>query len=404
MIEIPSDIYSKEPFREGGLSPASVADHIVTSKKLDESQVKKTFIEAPQKFFGKYLEINIAKRTPEDKEANQAIRTEFDENLNAFFGPVLAEYLYPQEKHQQFLQKGAPLTPQCAQKIVSKGMEMMEALADSCKKSLADNAEKSSQPDLLDQAMIRYADEQEAIAAKQGGIIGLLPQTAKALVGGAMVGFAVATMGHLTPTDIFFLADLLADKKLSKSIENFITVRLVEHIQHHLEFYLEKRRNSQDPLTTEEEGRLRELLLGKTRSFSHESAYPSAKSGAIHTAALAIGLAPVQTPIDALKVIFQGETFATMGHNQLFRDGVIALIDNVKQIQESMSKRTVTTEELSKIKNAIAGAAQKAAAALAEGEGDGIWRDVSDKETLKSSGASVGQKKSALPPPWRRGI
>ncbi|MBM3857256.1 MAG: hypothetical protein FJ390_04755 [Verrucomicrobia bacterium] len=407
MINIPSNIYSEERLNDGSVSPKSVADRSVISGKLAESATAKTFIEAPQKFFGKYIELDVGKRTLEEKEANQAVRKEFHGNLHAFFGPLLAEYLYPQEQHEKFLQKGAPLTPEFAQKIVSKGMEMMEALANSCIESLGDEAKKLSQPDLLDQAMVRYADEQEALVAKQGGIIDVLPHTAKAVAGGAMAAFAVATMGHLTPTDIFFLADLLADKKLSKSIENFITARLVQHIEHHLESYLEERRSSNTPLSMEEEKSLRTLLMDRSFYFSRESAAPAATSVMIRAENLSVGGGTdVDTPIGAINYILFSPMESVSGsgaHSRLFRDGVTMLIGNIKKIQDSMSETTVSAEELSKIKRAIAVAGKKAAAAVAEQGNAGTWRDVSDQELPPISTLAAAKNKT-LPPPWRRGI
>ncbi|MCX6957521.1 MAG: hypothetical protein NT164_03170 [Verrucomicrobiae bacterium] len=58
--------------------------------------------------------------------------------------------------------------------------------------------------------MIKYANKQEAAASEQSGIMDLLPHAAKVVGGGAMVTFAVATKGHLSPADIFFLLDLLS--------------------------------------------------------------------------------------------------------------------------------------------------------------------------------------------------
>ena len=136
-ISHPTDLFSGDYMQEltahqaeGSAAPSTVThDHPVTSKKSAVDKEGAVFIKAPQKFFGTFLEVNVAKRTPEEKEANQAVRTEFKEKLHGFFGPILTEYLYPRETHEQTLKEGAPLTPQQAQKIVSKGMEMVDALA-----------------------------------------------------------------------------------------------------------------------------------------------------------------------------------------------------------------------------------------------------------------------------------
>lgn len=387
---------------DGSTSPNTVIhDHSVASENLAVHQAGAVFIKAPQKFFGKFLEINVEERTAEEKEANKAVRTEFHGKLHDFFGPVLAEYLYPKETHEQTLQEGSPLTPQQAQKIVNKGMEMVDALAKYCEHYLDDGSEQSPlQPDQLDQAMMRYADEQEAIASKQSGIMDLLPHAAKAVGGGAMAMFAVITMGHLTPTDIFFLVDLLSSKKLSKGIENFITTRLLQHVEYHLESYLQERRESRQPLSAQEEANLRDLLTNKTRSLSQDSAYPSIKSAATRAATLSMqGTADVHSPVDAMNYIFLSplEGVSTGGgHGRLFRDGVTAVIENVKKIQESVSKTEPSAEELSKIKKAIATARQQI-------EGDGTWRDVEDQKPLKTDIAPT-KKKAILPPPWRRGI
>lgn len=385
---------------EGSASPNTVThDHPVTSEKSAVDKGGAVFIKAPQKFFGKFLEVNVEKRTPEEKEANQAVRTEFRERLHGFFGPILTEYLYPRETHEQTLQEGAPLTPQQAQKIVSKGMEMVDALAKYCEPYLDADPEKSSpQADQLDQAMMRYADEQEAAGSNKGSYIDVLPHAASAIGGGAMAAFAVATMGHLSPTDIFFLVDLLSSKKLSKGMEDFITTRLLQHMEYHLESYLEERRDSRQPLSVEEEAELRSLLTNRTQLLSQDYSSPSAKSCAIRTANLSIGGGShIHNPIDAINYIFLSPlegVSAGGAHNRLFRDGVTAVIENVKKIQESVSKTETSTEELSKIKKAITTAC----------EGAGTWREVEDQETVKTNAAAPSKKKGLLPPPWRRGI
>ncbi|MBX9578383.1 MAG: hypothetical protein K2W97_07920 [Chthoniobacterales bacterium] len=385
---------------EGSASPNTVThDHPVTSEKSAVDKEGAVFIKAPQKFFGKFLEVNVVKRTPEEKEANQAVRTEFQEKLHGFFGPILTEYLYPRETHEQTLQEGAPLMPQQAQKIVSKGIEMMDALAKYCEHYLDDDAEKSSsQADRLDQAMMRYANEQDAAASKKGSYIDVLPHAASAIGGGAMAAFAVTTMGHLAPADIFFLVDLLSSKKLSKGMENFITTRLLQHIAHHLESYLEERRDSRQPLSAEEEAGLRSVLKNHTQVLSQDYSSPSAKSCAIRAANLSMGGgSDIHHPIDAINYIFLSPlegVSAGGAHNRLFRDGVTAVIENVKKIQESVSKTESSTEELLKIKKAITTAC----------EGAGTWREVEDQETVKTDAAAPAKKKGLLPPPWRRGI
>lgn len=402
--------YQQEPTARkagGSASPNTVThDHSVASEQSAVNQAGAVFIKAPQKFFGKFFEVNVAERTPEEKEANQAVRTEFRGTLHEFFGPVLAEYLYPHEEHEKLFQEGAPLTPQQAQKLVNKGMEMVDALAEYCKQYLDDKTRvSSSQRDQLDYAMISYAQDQEA-ASKENGMMDLLPHAAKVVGGGAMAAFAVATMGHLTPTDIFFLVDLLSSKKLSKGIENFITTRLLQHIESHLESYLQEERAGREAklrqelptakeavikgMLDQEDHNLEKLLTGNTQSLSHDAAYPSAKSGAIHTADLMIGggAGIVHTPLDAVKFIFQGEAFTTGAHNHLFRDGVTAVIENVKKIQESVSKTKISTEELSKIKKAIATAQQI--------EGNGTWTDVEDQKSLKASAAPAAKKQGRV--------
>lgn len=405
-------------------SPNTVAcDPLKASQESVVRQSGMDFIKAPQKFFGKFFEINVEKRTAGEKEANQAVRAEFYETLHTFFGAVLAEYLYPNEQHDQTLREGAPLTPQQAQKIVGKGMEMMEGLAKYCEHYLEDDPKNSSQADRLDQAMSRYAEEQEAGLSNQNGMVDLLPHAAKAIGGGAMAAFAVATMGHLTPTDIFFLVDLLSSKKLSKGLENFITTRLLQHMESHLESYLQEGRANRELLLKQqlptahpsvikkmldnEDDNLRKALTGKTQSLSHDQAYPSAKSGAIHTADLMVGGGEgiARTPFEALKFIFQGESFMTGAHNQLFRDGVTAVIENVKKIQDAASKTEISTQELSKIKKAIATAREQASTIDIPAEAAATWRDVPDQEPLKTKIAPTkGKKEKVFRPQWTRGI
>ncbi len=397
MITVDSHNNSLEqtPYK-GPASPVSVTNSSLNEEDLTVSHKGSPFIEAPQKFFGKYLKINVEDRGLEEKEANRNIRTEFHGNLHAFFGPILAEYLYPQETHEEMLEKGTPLVPSQAEKIVNKGIEMLNTLTEFCKQCLSEEAKPQTQSTLLDQAMIRYAHQQEAVVAKRDSMIDLLPHAARAIGGGAMAIFAVATLGHLTPTDIYFLADLLSSKKLSKSIEDFITARLSEHIKSHLETYIREQENSLNPMSSQEEARLRELLLGETRHFSHESAYPSAKSGAIHTAALVMGMAPIHTPLDAVKVIFQGESFDTGAHNQIFREGVTAVIDSITRIQGAISEANVSSEELLKVKKAIDTASQKIST-MRESE-------VQPQKLFKNQATSGSDKKDVLRPHLKKGI
>ncbi|MEI6417377.1 MAG: hypothetical protein WCO92_06620, partial [Verrucomicrobiota bacterium] len=292
---------------EGSASPTSIThDHPLASKQLAADKTGTVFIKAPQKFFGKFLEVNVEKRTAEEKEANQAVRQEFHETLDDFFGPVLTEYLYPTETHEQTLKEGAPLTPQQAQKIVNKGEEMMDALAEYCEHHLDDDSGTSpSQADQLDQAMIKYANKQEAAASEYSGIMDLLPHAAKVVGGGAMVTFAVATKGHLSPADIFFLLDLLSSKKLSKGIEDFIKTRLIQHMEHHLESYLQERRESGQSLSPQEEAMLRDALKLNAESFNRESANPTVKSEIIRAGDLSMeGNSDVHNPIEAINYIF----------------------------------------------------------------------------------------------------
>ncbi len=393
------------PLSDNRASPSTVTHHQDGEEELLNVSVHNaSFIEAPQKFFGKYLALNVEGRTAEEKEANCKVRKEFNEKLHEFFGAVLTEYLYPKENHGQMLEQGAPLTPRQAQEIVKKGVEMLDTLAEYCKQSLAAEAERQTQPDLLDQAMIHYAKKiKEQTLQQDGQTMGFLSHAGRVVGGSAVAGFALFTMGHLTPTDIFFLADLLSNKQISKGIEKFITAKLLEHMEYHLEAYLREQREASSPLSNAEEQHLRELLKGSLQSFSHESAYPSAKSGAIHTAALGMGLAPVNTPFDALKVIFQGETFTTGAHNQLFRDGVTAVIESIKAIQDMTSKKEASIAELVKIEKAITTAGKQVAANITEEAGAEILSDVKNQPSVSNGMASI-TKKTTIPPPWRRGI
>lgn len=400
MISLHSDPYQGEPTIRSS-SPSGVADFSVNIEGSE--RVNSGFISAPKLFFGKYLAMNVQERGENEVEANQNVRVEFHDSLHAFFGPVLAEYLYPQEQHEEFLQKGAPLTPQHVAKIIEKGINMLSSLAEYCRICLDSNSEKLSQADLLDQAMIHYAKKQEELALKeQSGVMNMLPYAAGAFVGGAQAAFAVYTMQHLTPTDIFFLVDLLANKKLSKSMETFITAKLVQHIEQHLEAYFEEQRIASHPLNNQERNRLREQILGQAHSFSHDAAYPSAKSGAIHTAALAMGMAPVDNLLDAVKVIFQGETFTTGAHNQIFRDGVTSLIENIKKIEDSISKTKASAEELSRIQKAIQVAGKRAELVLEKTTQAPANSNNQERVGAGNQGASV--KVNPLPPPWRRGM
>lgn len=393
---------------DGAASPNTVTyDHSVASEKLVAPQLEVGFIQAPEKFFGKFLKVNVAERTADEKEANKAVRMEFNETLHNFFGPVLAEYLYPKEMHDQALQKGSQLTLQQAQKIVNRGIEMCETLAKYCEHYLDDSSEKNlSQADRLDQAMIRYANQQETDASKQSGLINLLPHAAKAVGGGAMAAFAFATMGCLNPTDIFFLLDLLSDKQLSKGIEDFIKARLIQHVERHLESYLQERTESTHPLSREEEARLRHMLKRSTESLNQESVYPTVKSEIIRAEDLSMGGGgDIHNPIEAINYIFLSpleHISQGSAHSRLFRDGVTAVIEGVKKIEEVASKTETSTQELSKIKKAIATARQQAAIA-AEQNDAAAWRDVEDQESVKTDTTSV-KKKILLPPPWRRGI
>ena len=386
---------------EGAASPNTVTDdYSVFSKKSPVDQAEAAFVKAPQKFFGKFLEFNVAKRTTEEKEANQALRKEFHETLHHFFGPMLAEYLYPDEAHKKVFQEGVPLTPQQAHKIVTKGVEMMDVLAKYCQHYLDDEEENGlSQADRLDEAMLRYANEQEALASKESSTIGLLPHAAKVVGGGAMAAFAVATMGHLSPSDIFFLLDLLSSKKLSKGIEDFIKAKLMQHIEYHLESYLEEQRESRHPLSPQEEANLRHELNLTTESFNRESVSPTVKSEIIRAGDLSMeGGSDVHNPIEAVNYIFLSplENITAGGaHNKLFRDGVTAVIENVKKIQDSLSKTEISMEELAKIKKAIAFAS----------EGAGTWRDVED-EWPATVGIVASAKKQGTPfsRRWTRGI
>lgn len=385
---------------KGSASPSTVTyDHPVTSEKSAVDKAGAVFIKAPQKFFGKFLEVNVEKRTPEEKEANQAVRTEFHETLDDFFGPVLTEYLYPTETHEQALKEGAPLTPQQAQKIVKKGEEMMDALAEYCEHHLDDDSGTSpSQADQLDQAMIKYANKQEAAASEQSGIMDLLPHAAKVVGGGAMVTFAVATKGHLSPADIFFLLDLLSSKKLSKGIEDFIKTRLMQHMEHHLESYLQERRESGQSLSPQEEAMLRNALQLNAESLNRESTYPTVNSEIIRAGDLSMeGNSDVHNPIEAINYIFLSplEGVSTSGaHNRLFRDGVTAVIENFKKIQDVVSKTKTSVEELSKIKKAIATAC----------EGAGTWRDIEDQEPVKIDIAPTKKKEKVFRAQWTRGL
>lgn len=393
--------YMSEPIRNEASSPNNVAHCF---DKLTESQVEKAFVRAPEKFFGREIKINVAERTLEEKSQNQIVRTAFQEELQKTFGAIFTEYLYPKENHEKMLEIGAPLTPVQAAEIKKRGEEMLEVLTEWCKGSLSDEAKKLPKPDLLDLAMIHYARKQEEKGSQEGnGITGFLPHVARAVGGGAMAAFAVATMGHLTPTDIFFLVDLLNNKKLSKGIENFITAKLLQHIEHHLEAYLKERSRSSDPLSRQEEEALRKLLTGETKSFSHESAYPSTKSGVIHTTDILIGGAAIHTPLDAVKVIFQGATFDTMAHNQLFRDGVVAVIESIQKIQEVSSKREASALELSKIKKAIDAAGKTASVIPVEQAKTQTPKNFQEERRAEMKGAPV-KKESVLRPPWRRGI
>lgn len=400
MISLPLDSYQGDSQIRPS-SPRSVADVSVTIEGSEAAN--SNFIRAPKLFFGKYLAMNVQKRGQDEVEANQNVRVEFHGNLHAFFGPVLAEYLYPQEQHEEFLQKGSPLTLQHAQQIVHKGIEMMEALAESCMKCLGDEAKKLSQPDLFDQAMIRYADEQETLLAKQGGIIDLLPDAAKAVAGGTMAAFAVATMGHLTPADIFFLVDFLNDKKLSKGIEDFITTRLVQHINYYLEEYLQERRNSKQPFTLEEEKSLRELLTSNTQLLSRDYVAPSTRSAGIRAANLSMEGSTHFN--DALNYIFLSpleSVNAGSAHSRIFRDGVTALIENIKKIEDSISKTRASAEELSRIQKAIQVAGKRAE--LVREKTTQAPTNSKNQERVGAGNQGASIKANPLPPPWRRGM
>ena len=388
------------PQRRGAASPTSISDDpLLASEALVADKVGTAFIKAPQKFFGKFLEVNVAKRTTGEKEANQAVRAAFHKALHDFFGPILAEYLYPVEGHEKIFQEGAPLTPQQAQKIVNKGVEMMDVLAKYCELCLDGDAQQgSSQAGQLDQAMIRYVGKQEALPSKESGIMDILPHAARALGGGAMAAFAIATMGHLSPSDLFFSLDLLSSKKLSKGIEDFIKTRLVQHIEHHLESYLQERRELRQPLSAQEEVMLRDALRSKAESLNRESAYPTVKSEMIRAGNLSMeGVTDIHNPIEAINYIFFSplEHISAGGaHSQLFRDGVTAVIENVKKIQEAVSKTETSAEELAKIKKAIEIAR----------EGAGTWRDIEDQDAVKADFIPTKKKEKVFRAQLTRGI
>ena len=175
----------------------------------------------------------------------------------------------------------------------------------------------------------------------------------------------------------------------------------MQHIEHHLESYLQEQRESHQPHSPQEEAMLRDALKLNAESLNSESTYPTVKSEVIRACDLSIeGNSDIHNPIEAINYIFLSplEGVSTSGaHNRLFRDGVTAVIENFKKIQDIVSKTKTSTQELSKVKKAIATARQQI-------EGNGTWRDVEDQETVKIEIAPTKKKEKLFRPQWTRGI
>ncbi|MCX6956929.1 MAG: hypothetical protein NT164_00040 [Verrucomicrobiae bacterium] len=197
---------------------------------------------------------------------------------------------------------------------------------------------------------------------------------------------------------LHFTFETASSKKLSKGIEDFIKTRLMQHMEHHLESYLQERRESGQSLSPQEEAMLRNALQLNAESLNSESTYPTVKSEIIRAGDLSMeGNSDVHNPIEAINYIFLSplEGVSTSGaHNRLFRDGVTAIIENFKKIQEAVSKTETSTKELSKIKKAIATAC----------EGAGTWRDVEDQEPVKIDIAPTKKKEKPFRAQWTRGL